>query len=75
MNALFLLLLCRDLPTPVGDFPAGKIFLVGDGTGIQDPKFLDKAIVGGVGGYVGKLGYWTRPAGASGVYYLYFVNW
>jgi hypothetical protein len=59
----------------INGFPAGKIFLVGDGTGIQDPLFTDKAIVGGLGGYVGKLGYWTRPAGAAGQFNLYFVNW
>uniref|UniRef100_A0A383WHV2 Dirigent protein n=1 Tax=Tetradesmus obliquus TaxID=3088 RepID=A0A383WHV2_TETOB len=63
------------LPVAINGFPAGKIFLVGDGTGIQDPLFTDKAIVGGTGGYVAKLGYWTRPAGLSGVFYLYFVNW
>lgn len=32
----------------------------GDGTGVNDPGFSDKAIVGGTGWYVGKLGLLTK---------------
>lgn len=60
-----------DLKSPCGKFPAGKIFLVGDGTGPSAPSTLDKAIVGGTGPFVGKLGIMKVEAGKTN---LYFVN-
>eukprot|EP00775_Hariotina_reticulata_P005799 gene5799-6039_t len=60
------------LDQPVGRYPAGKIFLVGDGSGPYAPTNFPKATVGGTGPYVGRLG--SLVAGPNGLRVLTFTN-
>lgn len=53
--------------------PAGKIFLVGDGTGLWDSNTLPKSIVGGTGPYVNAKGTLTRTTG--GPYVITLFGW
>jgi len=62
----------RTLKQRAAGWPAGKIFLQGDGTGLYDSSTTIKAIVGGTGPYAGKVGYLDA---ANGKYYFHFTNW
>eukprot|EP00775_Hariotina_reticulata_P008040 gene8040-8235_t len=64
--------LTLELVKSCGRYPPGKIFLVGDGSGLYASSSYPKAIVGGTGPYVGRLG--SMVSGPNKLRILTFTN-